>query len=210
MGTSTDELSAAQLREQLDQQRSELGQDLVAIGDRVSPKRVTERKTAAVRQRISGVRDSVMGAKDTVADKAGDLGDRAGEAGSTITDKASGAVDQVRQGPELARQGAQGNPLAAGLIAFGGGLLLATVLPSSSREQQLVDERIQPQLDQAAGQVGTMAQETVEAVKPAVQDAVAEVKDDAQQAVAEVKDTATSSASDVAEEAKGAADEVRS
>lgn len=192
MGTSTDELSAAQLREQLDQQRNELGQDLEAIGDRVSPKRVTERKTAAVRQRLSGVRESVMGAKDTVADKTGD-------AGSAITDKVSGAVEQVRQGPELARQGAQGNPLAAGLIAFGGGLLLATALPSSNREQRLVDQSIQPQLDQAAAQVGTMAQETVEAVKPAVQDAVAEVKD-----------TAASSASEVADEAKGAAAEVRS
>ncbi len=203
MGTSTDELSAAQLREQLDQQRSEIGQDLVAIGDRVSPKRVTERKTAAVRQRLSGVRDSVMGAKDSVTDKAGD-------AGSTITDKASGAVDQVRQGPEMARRGAQGNPLAAGLIAFGGGLLLASVLPSSNREQQLVDERIQPQLDQAAGQVGAAAQETVAAVKPAVQDAVAEVKDDAQQAVAEVKEAATSSGAELADEAKAAAAEVRS
>lgn len=125
--------------------------------------------------------------------------------GSAISDKASEAVDQVRQGPELARQGAQGNPLAAGLIAFGGGLLLARVLPSSNREQRLVDQTIQPQLDQAAGQIGTMAQETADAVKPGLQDAVAEVKPDAQQAVAEVKDRAASSASDVADEAKDAA-----
>lgn len=79
-----------------------------------------------------------------------------------------------------------------------------------NRPEQLVDERIQPQLDQAAGQVGTMAQETAEAVKPAVQDAVAEVKDNAEQAVAEVKDSAASSAADVADEAKGTVAEVRS
>ncbi|MET0490628.1 MAG: DUF3618 domain-containing protein [Acidimicrobiales bacterium] len=202
MGTATDELSAAELRQQIDEQRGEISEDLVAIGDRVSPKRMTERKTAAVRERLAGVRDSVMGAKDSVVDKASDRG-------SALGDKASEAAEQVRQGPELARRGTQGNPLAAGLIAFGGGLLAATLLPSSSREQQLVHDNVQPQLEAAAGQVGVAAQETVEAVNPAVEEAVVEVKDDAQQAVAEVKDTASSAAADVAEEARSGVDEVR-
>ncbi|MET0159677.1 MAG: DUF3618 domain-containing protein [Acidimicrobiales bacterium] len=202
MGTATDELSAAELRQQIDEQRGEISEDLVAIGDRVSPKRMTERKTAAVRERLAGVRDSVMGAKDSVVDKASDRG-------SALGDKATEAADQVRQAPELARRGTQGNPLAAGLIAFGGGLLAATLLPSSSREQQLVHDNVQPQLEAAAGQVGLAAQETVEAVKPAVEEAVVEVKDDAQQAVAEVKDTASSAAADVAEEARSGVDEVR-
>ncbi len=202
MGTTTGELSAADLREQIDEQRSEISEDLVAIGDRVSPKRMTERKAAAVRHRLVGVRESVMGAKDSVVDKASDTG-------TALGDKASGAVDQARQGPELARQGTRGNPLAAGLIAFGGGLIAASLLPSSSREQQLVDENIQPQLEAAAGQVGVAAQETAEAVKPAVQEAVAEVKDDAQHAVAEVKETASSAAADVTDEARAGVDEIR-
>ena len=42
-------------------------QDLVAIGDRVRPKPITQRKTAAVR-------DSVMGAKDSDVDKTSDSG----------------------------------------------------------------------------------------------------------------------------------------
>ena len=126
MDSSADQVSAEDLRQQLDEQRAGLGQDLVAIGDRVSPKRVAERRTAAVRQKVGGMRDAVMGAKDTVADKASDLGDQAGGVGSAVADRASTTVDQVRSGPELARTRTQGNPLAAGVIAFGAGCLLYT------------------------------------------------------------------------------------
>ena len=210
MDTSTDQLSAAELRQQLDDQRAGIGQDLVAIGDRVSPKRVTERRAAAVKEKFSGLGQKVMGAKDTVADQASSMGGQIGSAGESVGQKAGDAADQVRRAPELARTQTQGNPLAAGLIAFGGGLLAATLLPTSRREQQLVDERIQPQLEDAAGHVGEMAQEAVESVKPAAQDAVTELKDEAQQAVAEVKEQASSAAGDVADDAKQRAGELRS
>ena len=202
MATTADQLSAEDLRRQLDEQRAEIGNDLVAIGDRVSPKRMTERRTAAVKNKLGGARDAVMGAKDTVADKASEMTSQAGDA-------ASGATDQLRQGPELAKQQTQGNPLAAGLVAFGGGLLLASVIPASRRERQLVSEKVQPQLEQAASRVGEVAQETVEEIKPAAQEAVSELKDEAQQAVSEVKDEASSAAGEVADDAKQEASELR-
>ena len=202
MATSADQLSAEQLRRQLDEQRNEIGNDLVAIGDRVSPKRMTERRTAAVKEKFGGMRDAVMGAKDSVA---GSVGDTA----SSVGDTASSAADQVRRAPEMAKQQAQGNPLAAGLVAFGGGLLLASVIPASRRERQLVSEKVQPQLEQAASHVGEVAQESVENLKPAAQEAVSELKDEAQQAVSEVKDQASSAAGEVADDAKQEASELR-
>ncbi len=210
MGTSTEELSAEDLRRQLDEQRADLGQDLAAIGDRVSPKRVAERRTAAVKEKVGGVRNAVMGAKDSVVDKASGVGDQVSGAGGSVADTASAAADQLRGAPQAARSQAQGNPIAAGIVAFGAGLLAATLVPASRREQQLVAEKVQPQLTEAASRVGEVAQEAVEAVKPEVQDAAAELKDEAQQAVANVKDEASSKASEVADEAKQQAGDLRS
>ncbi len=210
MDSATGELTTDQLRRQLDEQRSEIGDDLVAIGDRVSPKRVAERRTAAVKQKVGGVREAVMGAKDTVADKASGVGDQVSGAGGAVADKASAAADQLRQAPELARNQTQGNPIAAGVIAFGAGMLAATLLPSTRKEQQLVAERVQPQLDEAASHVGELAQETVEAVRPAAEQAATELKDEAQERVAAVKDEASTAAGEVADDAKQQAGDLRS
>lgn len=210
MDSSTDQLTAEELRRQLDEHRAGIGNDLVAIGDRVSPKRMTERRTVAVRQRMGGVRDAVMGAKDSVVDEAGDMGDRAGAAGGSLGDRAAGAAEQVKAGPEMARRQTQGNPLAAGLVAFGAGLLAATVVPQGRREQQWVDERVQPQLTHAAEQAGRAAQETMEAVKPAAQEAESEVKEEARQAATDVKDEARRAGTEVTEQARQQADEVPS
>ena len=199
MDPATDQVSADELRHQLDERRADIGDDLVAIGDRVSPKRVAERRAAAVKQKVGGMRDAVMGAKDSVVDTASGVGDQASQ-----------AADQVRRGPEVARQQAQGNPLAAGLIAFGVGMLAATVIPSSRREQQLVADKVQPQLDEAASHIGEVAQEAMDTVRPEVEDAAAQLKDDAQQAVTNVKDDASTAAGEVADGAKQQADDLRS
>ena len=183
MGTSTDQLSAEELRGQLDEQRSDLGHDLEAIGDRVSPKRMTERRAAAVRRRMRSVGESIMGAKDSVTDSAGS------------------ATDSLRHAPDVVRDRAQGNPLAAGLVAFGAGVLAASVVPATRKEKQVVEDQVQPRLDDAAEQLGSAAQETIDAVTPAVHDAATEVKEQARQAVAEVKARAQHAAGDVAGDA---------
>ena len=127
-------------------------------------------------------------------------------AGGTVTGRKIGVTYADKAARLLVTASSDEGPVVALVDPSGPGV---TLLPSSSREQQLVHDNVQPQLEAAAGQVGVAAQETVEAVKPAVEEAVVEVKDDAQQAVAEVKDTASSAAADVAEEARTGVDEVR-
>lgn len=51
MGTRADELKS-----DLEQQRRALGEDFEAVGDRVSPRRMVERRRAAVRQRFANAR----------------------------------------------------------------------------------------------------------------------------------------------------------
>ena len=167
MGEATEEL-----RGQLAQQRQGLSRDLEAIGDRVSPGRMVERRRAAVRQGVGRVRDAVMGAAESATT-------HASNAVSTIEDKASGVASTAAEAPGAARQHTQGNPMAAGLIAFGAGLLAASVMPATRREQQLA-EQVQPALESAASEAGAVAQEVAGDLKEKATEAVHELKESAQ------------------------------
>jgi gas vesicle protein len=190
MGQTTEDLKA-----QIADQRETLGQDLEAIGDRVSPARMAQRRKAAVRQGWQSTKDRVMGS--------------AGDAGSKMSDAASSVGDAVGSVPRSAANIAEGNPLAVGLVAFGAGLVVATLLPQTQREQQLA-EKVQPTVERAASEVGAAAQDTVEQLKPKAQEAVDEVKSSAQDSVQKVKDDASDAASQTTDHAKQATREVRS
>ena len=66
--------------------------------------------------------------------------------------------------PQALRRSTGGNPLVVGLVAFGVGLVVATLLPETETEQRLA-EKVQPQLEELASTAGQAAQEVVEAVK---------------------------------------------
>jgi gas vesicle protein len=165
--------------------------------------------TGAQRADGGGVREGLQGAADTVSDRASTaattVSDRASSAATTVSDRASSAAttvsDAVQEAPHAARRQTQGNPLAAGLIAFGAGWLVSSLLPATRREQQL------------AGQAKDVAQETAQAVAPSVRQVAEEVKENlrepAQQAVESVKSTATDAGQTVADESKAAAGHVQ-
>jgi hypothetical protein len=121
----------------------------------------------------------------------------AGSAKEGAQQAAGRAAEQVRETPEAIQQQTQGNPLAAGLIAFGAGLLLATLFPPTEAEQR------------AAGAV----QERVEPIKDQALEAGREVKDHLQESAREsaqqVKQTATDATQEVKEQAKSSAEEVK-
>ena len=56
MGTTED-----QLRHEAEMQRGRMGDTLEAIGDRLSPERMVERRKAAVSQTFRNMKESVMG-----------------------------------------------------------------------------------------------------------------------------------------------------
>jgi hypothetical protein len=174
----------------LAQQRGELSRDLEAIGDRVSPGRMVGRRKAAVRQRFGRMKDSVMGAAE---DATHTVGEKASSTASTMRDSASSMVESVERAPEMARERAQGNPMAAGLIAFGAGLLVSTMVPATRREEAMA-QRVQPLLESAASDAGSAAQEAAQELKSKAQETAEELKESAQEHVENVKSEARDAA----------------
>lgn len=189
MGQTADELRA-----QIAGTRADMSTTLDAMGDRVSPKRVAQRQMGRVSERVGALRDTIMGSASDASDR--------------LSNQAQGVTDTLQQGPDALRRKAQGNPLAAGLIAFGAGMLLASVLPASDTERQVastLSEHAQPVIDQAQ----SAAQELKSGLQDSAQEAVGQVKQTATEAAQQVKDEASSSAQHVAGTAQGAAQEVQ-
>ena len=192
MGTKPEELKA-----DIAERRRMMSEELEAIGDRVSPGQIVDRRRAAVRQRVSGWRETVMGAPGSGTNSS--LG---------LSDRASNVGDQLSDAPDALRRRAQGNPLVAGLIVFGAGLLVASVLPESDTERQAA-ENLQPQLESAAAQAHDMGQQVAETAKSSATDAAEELKSSATDATQTVKQQASDASSDVKEHATDAARQVR-
>ena len=191
MGKSTQEL-----RGDIEHTREDLGETLDAIGERVSPGRIVQRRKDRVRHAISSARESVMGSTESASGGARQMAHQAGGAASTVTDKA-------RQAPEQVVRQTQGNPLAAGLVAFGVGLVVASVIPPSKAEQQAAGA-IQDQLEPLKERAVQAAREVKDEVQGAAQTAAGEVKDTATQAAAEVRGRAESAAEHVKDGAQSA------
>ena len=116
MGQSTEELTS-----QIEDTRQRMASDLDTLQDRVSPSAIVERRKQAVRGRISSVKDKVMG----TAQSANGLGPRRGGRRSPAAASQSTAQERF-----------EGAPLAAGLVAFGAGVVLASLVPASRVEAE--------------------------------------------------------------------------
>ena len=173
MAESTDEL-----RNQLDRQRDSIGDTVGQIENRVRPDRILARRRDRARRRFVDLKDRVMGndepdyrmggswmAADVdrqrhygdADDSSGGVRDQLSGAAGSARDRASQVGDTVGEAPTMMRRQTRGNPAAAGLIAFGTGMLAAALLPESRREQEAA-RRIQPQLESAAAEAGQRGQ----------------------------------------------------
>jgi ElaB/YqjD/DUF883 family membrane-anchored ribosome-binding protein len=174
--------SADELRAQIERQRSELGRDLEVLGDKVSPGRMMDRRKEAVRQRTRGWKDRIMGATDSATTRVSDTGHAVGQ--------------RLHHAPMAAEHQIQGNPLAAGLVAFGAGAVLAALLPTSEKERRMAQQAT-PALERAAEEAGSIAMQAKDDLQPMAQEAMQHVKDDAQQAAERVKQDAQGAAQEV-------------
>ncbi len=203
-----------QIRAEIERTQAALGQDVDALTEKVTPAKIVERRVDRARSTMGRWKENVMGASPVGG---GDLTSRAREAGgtvsqsvsgagataaSTVSDAASAGAQAVQEAPQMIRQQAMGNPLAAGLIAFGAGWLVSSLIPASRKEQEL------------AGQARDMAQQAAQPLAQTVGQAAAEVKENlrepAQQAMESVRSTATEAGQTVADEGKVAAGQVQS
>jgi polyhydroxyalkanoate synthesis regulator phasin len=197
--------TAEELRYDIERQREYISRDLDALGDKVSPSRMVERRTEAVKGRFRGFRESVMGSADHITTSASD---HVGSMGQSAQGAVGSVTETVGHMPDMAKQQAAGNPLMAGAIAFGVGLLAATVIPETRKEHQLA-QKVQPQLEQAAHMAAETGKQVAEEMKPVAQEHAGQLQETAKEAASNVTSTAKEGATTVQEEAKSQAQEVK-
>jgi hypothetical protein len=208
------------IRRQIEDTRRELSYDVDALNEKVNPARVVDRRVTAAKGRITRVKERVMGsAQDTTAtaqyrasSAVGTVQDAASTAADSVQSAASSAVDAVQQAPDVITRQAQGNPLAAGVIAFGVGWLVSSLLPASEKEKQLAQQAesaVKEHKDALLEPAKQAAQEVGDQLKPAAQQAVQEVKATAQEAAETVKEEGQAAAADVQGQAQQAKESVQ-
>jgi ElaB/YqjD/DUF883 family membrane-anchored ribosome-binding protein len=202
-----------QIRADIELTRARLSDDVNNLSDSVNPKNVARRQADKARGALGSVKDRVMGTagdvgsrvKDTasgVTSKVGDtvsgVGDSASNAGSSAGSALSSAGSAVTSTPDTVKSQAAGNPLAAGLIAFGVGWLAGSLLPASQAERQTAvkaKETVVPMAGDAAKEIGQNlkqpAQEAAQSVQQAAADAASTVKQEGQSATSDLKDQAS-------------------
>jgi Protein of unknown function (DUF3618) len=203
-----------QIRDEINQTQRNLSADVDALTEKISPPRIVERRVQATRDAMTNVKDKIMGStsqgtsqvRETMNSQAAGVGqavtDRASTARDTAAATVSSAAGAARSAPDMVRRQATGNPVAAGLIAFGAGWLLSSLIPASTPEQQVATQV----KDFATEHGRPVAQQLGEAGQQAAQ----QLRESAQQRAESVKDTAADAASTVSDEAHGAAAQVSS
>jgi gas vesicle protein len=185
------------IRADIEATRERLGTSVDAVADKVTPSNVVHRQTDRVKETVKdavfGTKEKVMGAADHAS---GDLHAATGSAGPAMGDAGSAISDA----PHQAAVKTHGNPLAAGLIAFGAGLLVSALIPASQKEREAADalksaaEPVTTQLTEAAKDMAEglkePAREAVENVKATAAAAAENVTGEGQTAVSDVKDKA--------------------
>jgi gas vesicle protein len=181
------------IRSDIEATRARLGTNVDAVADKVTPSNIVHRQTDKVKDAVFGVKEKVMGVADDATTRmhrgTGNAGNALGDAGAAIG-----------EAPQQVMYKTQGNPLAAGLIAFGAGLLLSSLIPPSEKEREAADslktaaEPLTTELAEAAKDMAQglkePAQEAMENVKATATDAAEHVKEEGQMAAADVKDRA--------------------
>jgi hypothetical protein len=208
------------IRRQIEETRRELSYDVDALNEKVNPARVVDRRVASAKGRMNNLKEKVMGtASDTTSsaqgmasNAAGSVQGAASSAAGSVQSAASTAVDTVQQTPDMVVRQTQGNPLAAGLIAFGVGWLVSSLLPATEKERQLAQQAetaVKENKDALLAPAKQAAQEIGEELKPAAQQAVEEVRSTAQDAAQTVKDEGQSAAQDVKGQAQQSKERVQ-
>jgi hypothetical protein len=187
-----EEVEAA--RAQIERSRADLAATADDLHDRLSPRQAAGRQVAKassrVRQAASTTKRVVIGVPlEQVQQVAARVGETAGGLSDTTAAGLTGASTRLQQT-------AEGNPLAAGVVAFGLGLLAATVFPPSATERQ------------AASSIGGQLAPVTEHLQQAAQDVTGAVRESAQEAAQQVQETASDATQSLAQQSKSAATEV--
>jgi hypothetical protein len=166
------------IRRQIEETRERVGEDVDALGHKISPK--------------EQVKDKVSNLKETVSDKAGSMlsgikggagsaADGVGSAASTVAGGVSSAAGSVKQGAVKTASVAKDNPLGLAIGAAAAGFLVGLVIPITRKE----DEQLGPVADSVKEKVAETGREALDRGKQVVQQVAEQAKETAKEATQE-------------------------
>jgi hypothetical protein len=198
-----------QIRQNLDQTQDELASDVRTLAEKTNPRRVAKQPVTRARNAYRAALDKIMGtvgpATETATSKAQSAAHKASD---KVSETTTSAGEAVRSAPQMVRERAHGSPLAAGLIAFGAGMLISALLPRSEDEQQAAGrfkDMASPYAGKIKQEASGVAQHMREDLREPAQQAAESVKSTASAAAGKVKDEGRQTATDV----KGQAQQAR-
>jgi hypothetical protein len=175
------------LRRDIEDRRRRIGHTVDQIENRVHPGRAAARWRYRTGVRLRDWRDHIMGShEDGSGPGAGDPG-----LGERVGTRVSEVGDRIAETPDMMRRQTRGNPLAAGLVALGAGLLAGSLLPQTRTEQRAA-QRIQPGLEGAVSEASDAGRQMVDDMRESAQEATEHVKEEATRATSEVRERVAS------------------
>ncbi|MGW4502361.1 DUF3618 domain-containing protein [Micromonospora sp. NPDC004336] len=215
------------IRWEIENTRNELSSDVDALADKVNPRRIAGDRVGQARGAFTRAREKVMGVQ---SDGHG-VGQRMSHAAGQRMSQASGSArafgeqsreqvshaatsvrDEARSLGQQSREHAQGNPLAAGLIAFGAGLLVSSLIPPSRPERHWAGqarEMVSEHSDQLRAQAGHLREQAGQMGREMGHEMGHNLREPAQHAARAVGSTAVHGASAVREQGRSAAHQVQ-
>ncbi|MEV4660406.1 DUF3618 domain-containing protein [Micromonospora echinofusca] len=211
------------IRWEIENTRNELSSDVDALADKVNPRRIAGERVGQARGALTRAREKVMGVQSDGHGAAQRMSHATGQRMSHAADSARGLGEQSRERMshvagsvreearslgQQSRQQAQGNPLAAGLIAFGAGLLVSSLIPASRPERQWAGqakEMVSEHSDQLRAQAGHLREQASEVGREVGHEMRHNLREPAQEAARAVGSTAVSGASAVRDQGRSAA-----
>lgn len=205
--------SASEVRQDIDMARRDMAYTMDEIADRASPRRVIGRGRRRTADRWHSMRVAIVGEPDDSGGAVGSVRAAARGAQGTAQSTAQGAAEragegasqlagQAREAPEMVRQRTQGNPIAAGVIAFGAGLLGASIFPATRQEQRAA-QKLRERAGPVQEELQKAGREMAGDLKGSAQEKADQVRQTSTEAAQKVGESARSSAETVQEQAKG-------
>jgi uncharacterized protein YjbJ (UPF0337 family) len=189
------------LRQNIENTRAALTRDVDLLTEKASPRQAARRRWTSIREKVMG---SAEHGKHAVGDTTSAAAGTMREAAGTVQEKAHDVGDAVRSAPQAVATQTQGNPLAAGIIAFGVGMLAATLIPVTDAERRAGQE-LKEHSGDLTDRIKDAAGDVKDDLSGSVQHAVGEVKETARDAAQTTKQQAQSSAQDAKQETTQAA-----
>jgi uncharacterized protein YjbJ (UPF0337 family) len=213
-----------QIRPDIERTQDKLASDVTALAEKTNPRRIAKQPVNKARSAYRGAVDKIMGtvrpAAETTSAKAqsaahlaSDLvSETASTAGETVKAAPHKAGEAAMSIPHMARERTEGSPLAAGMIAFGAGMLISALLPRSEQEQHAAG-RMKGMASQYSGKVKQeargVAQHLGEDMREPAMGAAKSVMSTAGEAAGKVKDESLHTAKGAKEQAQHARQNIK-